>query len=330
MAAEKQYLYLHRFSIFLSIMTLVLVAMGGLVHSQRAGLSVPDWPTTYHQNMFLFPISQWKGGILYEHSHRLIASLVGFLMIVELVWIWILEKHAERKWLKNLSFAGFIAVSLQGILGGMTVLYGLPTWVSVSHGLLADGFFIMTVAMVLGTSPHQIENKNRQINIPKNLQTLFGATLVFTFFQIMIGAITRHTYSGLAIPDFPLANGKIIPDFVSFNVLIHFAHRIGAVILASLIIIQGIKILRSREKLAELRNPALAAIGLVLIQIYLGAMVIFSLEGVEFNTLHTAVGAAILASNFIVFYRSVQFFEFTAQSGDVAPYLETNSVPKAK
>ena len=99
---------------------------------------MPDWPTTYGQNMFTYPVSEWTGGIKYEHGHRLFASFVGFLMIVELVWLWRIERKTGGKFLRTTAVIALLAVCLQGILGGLTVLFQLPTAISASHGLLAQ------------------------------------------------------------------------------------------------------------------------------------------------------------------------------------------------
>ena len=86
---------LHLYARLVAASTAVLILAGGLVTSTGSGLSVPDWPTTYGWNMFTFPLSKMVGGIRYEHTHRLIASTVGFLMIVLAVWLWRAEPRAE-------------------------------------------------------------------------------------------------------------------------------------------------------------------------------------------------------------------------------------------
>src|SRR6184192_1934126 len=93
---------LHRFALFTTVCTALLIFVGGLVTSTDSGLSVPDWPTTYGWNMFTFPLSKWVGGIRYEHSHRLIASSVGFLTIIMAAWTWWIE---PRRWVRWLAFA---------------------------------------------------------------------------------------------------------------------------------------------------------------------------------------------------------------------------------
>ena len=103
--------------------TVLLIAAGGMVTSTGSGLSVPDWPNTYGWFMFSFPHEKWVGGIFYEHGHRLIASTVGFLTIILAVWTWRVE---PRRWVRWLAFGALGAVILQGLLGGLTVLFLLP------------------------------------------------------------------------------------------------------------------------------------------------------------------------------------------------------------
>src|SRR5215813_11042317 len=140
---------LHRFAKFVAGCTVLLILAGSLVTSHDAGLSVPDWPTSYGWNMFTFPPSMWVANIFYEHGHRLIASTVGFLTIILAAWLWIAE---PRRWMKWLGVAALGSVILQGVLGGLTVLFFLPTAISSAHAGLAEIFFCMTVAIALFTS----------------------------------------------------------------------------------------------------------------------------------------------------------------------------------
>src|SRR3954470_5051827 len=110
--------WLNRFACLTALATLVLVGIGGLVTSHGAGMAVPDWPTTYGYNMFFFPISKWVGGIFYEHTHRLVASGVGFLTVILAACLWLKE---ERRWLRRLGVIALFAVVLQGVLGGLRV-----------------------------------------------------------------------------------------------------------------------------------------------------------------------------------------------------------------
>src|SRR5262245_1565639 len=141
---------LHKFAKFLAACTVILILAGSLVTSHQAGLSVPDWPTSYGWNMFTFPPSMWVANIFYEHGHRLIASGVGFLTIILAVWLGLVER---RRWLRLFGCGALAAVIAQGLLGGLTVLYFLPPAVSTAHAGLAEIFFCMTVAIAQFTAP---------------------------------------------------------------------------------------------------------------------------------------------------------------------------------
>jgi cytochrome c oxidase assembly protein subunit 15 len=124
------------------VLTLVLIFMGALVKSHEAGLSVPDWPTTYGQNMFLFPPSEWRANVFYDHTHRLAASLVGLLTLLFCVRLLFSER---RVWVKVCGAAAVAIVIAQGVLGGLTVRYLLPASLSVAHGILAQTFLLLAV-----------------------------------------------------------------------------------------------------------------------------------------------------------------------------------------
>src|SRR5262245_25321575 len=109
----------HRFAKFLAGCTVLLILVGSLVTSNGAGLSVPDWPTSYGWNMFAFPPSMWVANIFYEHVHRLVASSIGLLTILLVVALWISERP---RWLRRLGIAALCAVIAQGLLGGLTVM----------------------------------------------------------------------------------------------------------------------------------------------------------------------------------------------------------------
>ncbi len=299
--------WLHGIAVALAIGTVLLIAKGGLVHSAGAGLSVPDWPTTYGENMFTFPISKWYGGIVYEHGHRLLASGIGMLMIVVAVLTWLYD---DRRWLKMLTLAALGAVIVQGVLGGVTVLMRLPVAVSTGHAMLAQAFMIMTMLIAAATSRSW---KNTvpplRVDIDAGLQRLLLATVIFTFVQIFLGAVTRHTYSGMAISDFPLNNGRVIPDFISFGVVIQFLHRMGAVVLTTLVVTQAVKILR-RPELRRLRKPAIAGVAMIFVQFMLGTTVIWTREAIVPNTLHVAGGAVTFSIVFLTYAWSRRYYSF--------------------
>jgi cytochrome c oxidase assembly protein subunit 15 len=126
---------LHRFSKFVVCCTVILILAGSLVTSHDAGLSVPDWPTSYGWNMFTFPPSMWVANIFWEHGHRLIASSVGFLTIILVIWLW---SRGSRRWLKWFGVVALGAVIAQGVLGGLTVLFFLPDAISTARRAWRD------------------------------------------------------------------------------------------------------------------------------------------------------------------------------------------------
>src|SRR5215467_14310860 len=120
-----------------------------MVTSTNSGLSVPDWPTSYGYSMYSFPLSRMVGGIFYEHGHRLIASTVGFLTIGLALLLWKIE---PRRWVRRLGFIALGVVILQGVLGGLTVIFLLPDAISISHAGLAQLFFCIVISLTLFTS----------------------------------------------------------------------------------------------------------------------------------------------------------------------------------
>jgi cytochrome c oxidase assembly protein subunit 15 len=269
-------LWHHRFVKLVMACTILLIAAGGMVTSTGSGLSVPDWPTTYGWNMFTFPLSKWVGGIRYEHSHRLIASTVGFLTIILAAWTWWVD---PRRWVRRLGFAALGAVILQGLLGGLTVL------------LLA-----------VVTSPRW-KNTVSPVNDPM-LRRVATLTTVLIYAQILLGATMRHTHAGLAIPDFPFAFGHVIPPVWNTGVAIHFAHRVGALIVTLAILATAGHVLYHHRRRREVARPAVMLLFLVTMQITLGAFVIWSGKDPVINTAHVVNGALTLGTSLLLTLRT--------------------------
>ena len=315
---------LHRFAKFVAACTIFLILAGSLVTSHGAGLSVPDWPTTYGWNMFTFPPSMWVANIWYEHGHRLVASTVGFLTIVLAVWLWIAEP--ERRWLRRLGVVALAAVIAQGLLGGLTVLYFLPPAVSTAHAGLAEIFFCLTVAIALFTSPNWKRGYANDTSPAAGvddlrLRRLATATSATIYCQILIGATMRHTGAGLAIPDFPLMFGGIIPDHWNAGIAIHFAHRIGALVVATMTVTTAVYIWRRHTDRPELASPALLLLILTLVQIVLGASTVVSGLQPWINSFHVVCGALVLTMSLVITLRSWRY-RFTNHDANVSePWL---------
>ena len=290
-----------------------------MVTSTGSGLAVPDWPTSYGYNMFTFPLSYMVGGILYEHGHRLIASTVGFLTIILAVWLWL--RDGTPRWLRRLGVIALVAVILQGVLGGITVMFFLPAPVSIGHAGLAQIFFCLTVSIALFTSRGWITGYSRPDlgtdtvdDVRLRRLTLVTAGLIYV--QILLGATMRHTGAGLAIPDFPLAFGRLIPGDWNAPVAIHYAHRLGALAAAAMVLVTASHIFRRHAGNRALRGPAVLLVVLVALQITLGAYVIWTGKAVPINSAHVATGALVLATSVVLTLRAhrVLFATSAAQS----------------
>jgi heme a synthase len=293
-------MWLHRYAQFVSASTVLLIVAGGLVTSTGSGLAVPDWPTSYGWNMFTFPMKHMVGGIFYEHGHRLIASTVGFLTIILAFWIW---KTDRRRWMRILGFTALAAVCVQGLLGGITVLYFLPTPVSTAHAGLAQIFFCLTVAIVLFTSAGWTHPNDRPVD-DRMLRRVATTTTILIYTQIVVGATMRHSDAGLAIPDFPLVFGGLIPPAWTPQIAIHYAHRVGALLVTLAIAATVMHVLHHHGHRSEFRNPALTLACLLLTQVTLGAFVVWSQKNVAINTAHVVIGALTLAASLVLTLRS--------------------------
>jgi heme a synthase len=314
--------FLHRFAIFTAASTFILIFIGGLVTSTGSGLSVPDWPTTYGENMFTFPIDKWIGGIKYEHGHRLVASFVGFLTVILSVWLAVKE---DRTWVKNFGYFALIAVITQGILGGLTVLFLLPTAVSIVHGMLAQTFFCVVSSIALFSSQWwRGEGERFQFTTGPSLQTISIIAVAAVFLQLAFGALLRHTYSGLSIPDFPLAYGQLFPSLSvdavakynqeliadgikwtgdkkieAYQIVIHLVHRYWAYVVASITLFFGYRLWKSIELPKHLQKTGIYLITLVLIQFALGIFTVLSRKEFIITSIHVVIGALILMMSVI-------------------------------
>jgi cytochrome c oxidase assembly protein subunit 15 len=233
------------------------------------------------------------GGVLFEHGHRMAASLVGFLTLILSIWTVVSE---TRPGVRALAMLMIVAVILQGVLGGVTVLYKLPIAVSVTHACLAQTFFCMAVTMAIVTGPSWGAPRARPIELGAPLPALAVATTATVFIQLILGALTRHSGAGLAIPDFPLAFGRLVPPFETNLIAIHFAHRVGALLVSVMVLTLATTALRHPEAPASVRRLAALAVALLVLQISLGASIIWTHRSVVPTTTHLVVGAALLAT----------------------------------
>jgi cytochrome c oxidase assembly protein subunit 15 len=300
------------FAVLNAVTTFLLIGLGGLVTSHEAGMSVPDWPNTYGYNMFLFPVDKWVGGIFYEHSHRLLATVVGFLTTVLAVWLWAKD---PRKWMHWLGIAAFLLVIVQGVLGGLRVRLNL-NWLGVPHGAVAQTFLVLTCAIALFLSRWwQNSATQKQVAVPRGLRSHVFYLTILIFIQLLIAATMRHQHAGLAIWDFPLAHGRVWPATTPEAIADYNAHRpagtIGNPVTAFQVDLQmAHRLVAYTIFLGVLAVPFMARkrlggadgltkfawFWLVLLsgQIALGAWTVLSNKAADITTLHVMVGALAL------------------------------------
>src|SRR5262245_12286585 len=169
-----------------------------------------------------------RGGVLFEHGHRLVAATVGLMTVVLAIWF---GRREPRPAVRRLAYLALAAVVTQGLLGGLTVLLRLPTTVSVAHACLAQIVFGLTVAIAVVTSRPFLDAPPRHADaVPAGVGQLAAAATAATYAQVVLGALMRHTGAGLAIPDVPFAFGRLVPPILSFEIGVHFAHRVMALV----------------------------------------------------------------------------------------------------
>jgi cytochrome c oxidase assembly protein subunit 15 len=271
---------LHRFAVFTACATFGLLVMGALVTSNNAGLSVPDWPLSYGS---LTP--PMVDGIVYEHSHRMVAASVGLLMIALTIW---LRRQEERRWVRRLGYLAMTAIVVQGLLGGLTVLLKLPPAVSILHASLAQIFFGLVVTVAFVTSSRWVE---QSAPVRQYLLPLVATAAIFG--QMVLGAVLRHAGT---------VDGEKGAKLVVAALV---AHLIGAGVVMIVVTLLGIRLAGPGRPVSSMAT-AFILFGMLGLQVVLGVgSYLTRLEaaeggrplifGVTFTASHVAVGAAMLA-----------------------------------
>ncbi len=315
---SRNEIWFHRFAVFTAIWALGVISIGGLVTSKGVGMAVPDWPTTYGYNMFFFPFRLWEGGIFHEHLHRLVASGLGLWTLVMAVWISFGLWHRR---LKILAWSAVLMVVVQGILGGKRVLLnsvdvlGVPGSVFFGglHATTAQAFLALLSMIALMTSRFWEKLVPGAGTIPPGKSIALIVLAVGTLAQLIVAATMRHQHAGLAIPDFPLAYGQVLPrtdaealaeinqrrvgvvddsPVSAFQVWLQMVHRVVAVALVG-----GAFLLacRTKQESAHWRRSLRVLAFLFGIQFCLGAATIWTNKAADVATAHVAVGATILS-----------------------------------
>jgi cytochrome c oxidase assembly protein subunit 15 len=269
----------HSFAVFTACATFILIVAGALVTSNDAGLSIPDWPTSFGS----FSVPQLNGGIKFEWTHRAIAGSIVILTISIAVWTWFADR---RRWMKWLGLAALGTVITQAILGGLTVLLFQPPWVSSAHAAVGQTFFCIAVAIAIFTGRRWVEEVP-QIEFDSRRPSLVTLTLLSIFVlyvQLILGAMFRH--HGMS----------------------WWPHVVNAVVVAFVLTWTAIRALSQFSKIEAVRRPAIILVSLMIAQLGLGFIafltrVAWGRDAVQPQTpmvistvAHVAVGALLLAT----------------------------------
>ncbi len=234
--------------------TFPLIWVGGLVTTYDAGMAVPDWPSTYGYNLFLYPWQTWLAGpwdLFIEHGHRLLGALVGLIAIVLVLAVW---RWDDRRWVRVLAVISLLMVVLQGVLGGQRVLLD-DRRIAQIHGIVGPAFFALSVLLAVVTSRWwRVEPRGNRQATSRWLAAMAWMTLALAAVQLVLGSELRHGINYLATGVFRAAV---------------FFHIIVACLLAVQIVALFVRVLRESTD-SRLRRPAMALVLLVLVQIGLG------------------------------------------------------------
>ncbi len=289
--------WLARFAWLTVLATATLIVVGSVVTTLDYGLAVPDWPTSFGT---FNPPGWWHmEGVNWEHGHRLLGAIIGLLVIILVAWTgW----KYRRSRIFLLTFIALIGVIIQGVLGGLRVTE-VSTELAIVHGCFAQAFFALLV-FIAASLTRQAESSSLQVADADGISEqgrsrLLWAIWIFmgvAFSQVILGALMRHYKAGLAIPDFPLAMGRLIPPLESFPVIIHYSHRLMALVVVAVAVWLLLQVKNYHGNRSLLVTGALCLLGLLLVQIVLGAAIVLSLRATVSTSLHVLLGAATIGS----------------------------------
>jgi cytochrome c oxidase assembly protein subunit 15 len=301
----------HRFTVLAAACVFLLIVAGALVTSNDAGLSVPDWPTSFGS---LYRIPPLVGGVKFEHGHRMLAEFIGLLTIGVAVWT---QKVDRRRWMRVLGWSALGTVIAQGILGGLTVLFYLPPAISSAHATLAQTFFCIMVSIAFFTSKSWVQSPTPVIDLDARprLTTIALLTVAAVWLQLIVGAAFRH--SGI----------RLLP------------HLVGAAVVFCMVNWLAVTTLKRHRKTPQLARPAGVLLTLLAAQITLGlasyiTRVLWS-QGVSAplasmiaaTVAHVACGALLLATSVILTIQIHRHLAPVAAPFEIARSAAMNAAP---
>ena len=318
----------HWFTVVVACLAFLLIIAGGLVTSNNAGLAVPDWPTSFGS---LYKIPRMVGGVKFEHGHRMLAELVGFLTIVVAIWTWRVDK---RRWMRGLTVGAVAGVVFQGVLGGLTVLNFLPPAISTSHAVVGQIMFCLLAAIAVFTSQSWLAEPAQKITRKEARPLLRHCWMLigFLILQLILGAAFRHVWTKWGPAGANRWPGqKIIHTFL-------YPHIANAVIVSVLVLYVSLRALSKYARIPHLRQPALMLLVLLILQLLLGfsAYVTRVVRGVDelqptlslvaTTVAHLGIGALMLAITTILM---IQGYRYSGAAAQVLPFDRKREVISA-
>ena len=284
---------------FVACATLVVITAGALVTSNDAGLSVPDWPTSFG---YLVKVPHFVGGVRYEWSHRMVAGTLVSLTLAIAIWTLLVEK---RRWMRWLAVGAFCTVIAQATLGGLTVLFFQPPWVSTAHATVAQTFFCIAVAIALFAGRKWVEERPEKHRLDKDrpekeqprvefdsrrpsLFTLTSLSIFVLYVQLILGGMFRH--HGMS----------------------WWPHVLNAAVVSFVLAWTAIRAISVYSNIDAVRRPAIVMLSLLITQLCLGFTAFLTrvawgqgtvqpeLPMVASTVAHVAVGALLLATTVVL------------------------------
>ena len=271
--------------LFVLLWTLALLLLGSVVHATESSLACPDWPTCFGTMM-----PEMTGGVFWEHLHRLWAGALVLLFLAAVIIV--RRELPERTDVFRLGIAGLALLLLQSVLGGLTVIYKLPDAISTSHLALAFTFLALVTIMLVRTGVPTDPGAGKPHGGLARRAGMWAAGLVFV--QSVVGALVRHTDSGMACPDVPLCLGRVIPPLDHPMVQLHFLHRtLGLAVAVVVVSHTWLVVTRSSDRVSR-RLAACLGAGVVA-QVVLGFLSVAFRLGVPYVSAHTLLAATLIA-----------------------------------
>lgn len=293
---------LNRLILVTLVLVLGLVTLGGVVHNTESSLACPDWPLCFGEVM-----PEMEGGVAIEHSHRLLATLVGMLTIA--ITVLCVRRRREDPVAARLSWVALALVVGQGLLGGITVILRLPTLVSTAHLATSMLYFCTLLVLAYRTWPGVSPGRRPRAEIA-GVAGWVTVALVVVYAQMVLGALVRHTGSGAAVglgPEtvlagFDLGSGEkdLWPSDGPGR--LHMAHRFAALFVLGIVAVAAHRAFYWARSRGETAPQVLSVLVVLLLvtQVILGIASIWTFLGIPIVTAHLTVGASLLAGLLIL------------------------------